>query len=75
MNRRQFHQTLTAMLPAAALAQAQQSPNQHPGTTKERTHMQIVDKRMRFQMAVSDMPKAKAFYAGQAWFEGRDGLP
>jgi catechol 2,3-dioxygenase-like lactoylglutathione lyase family enzyme len=32
-------------------------------TTKERTHMQIVDKLMRFKMAVSDMPKAKAFYA------------
>jgi catechol 2,3-dioxygenase-like lactoylglutathione lyase family enzyme len=65
MNRRQFHQTLTAMLPAAALAQAQQSRAQHPGTssTKERTDMQVVDKLMRFKMAVSDMPNAKAFYA------------
>jgi catechol 2,3-dioxygenase-like lactoylglutathione lyase family enzyme len=39
----------------------------HSGTpiTKERTrtHMQVVDKLMRFKMAVSDMPKAKAFYA------------
>jgi predicted enzyme related to lactoylglutathione lyase len=55
MNRRQFHQTLTAMLPAA-LAHAQQSP-------KERKHMQLVNKLMMFKMAVSNMPKAKAFYA------------
>jgi predicted enzyme related to lactoylglutathione lyase len=53
------------MLPAAVLAQAKQSANQHPGTsiTKERTHMQVVDKLVRFRMAVSDMPNAKAFYA------------
>src|ERR1700679_3019123 len=65
MNRRQFHQTLTAMLPAAALAQAQRSGGRHSGTpiTKERTHMQLVDKLMRFKMAVSDMPQARAFYA------------
>jgi catechol 2,3-dioxygenase-like lactoylglutathione lyase family enzyme len=66
MNRREFHQTLTAMLPAAALAQAQQF-----GTpiTKERTHMQVVDTLMRFKMAVSDMPKAKAFYADKLGLE------
>src|SRR5208282_3215153 len=65
MNRRQFHQTLTAMVPAAALAQTQQSQAQQFGTpiTKERTHMQLVEKLMRFKMAVSDMPNAKAFYA------------
>ncbi|HUO31499.1 MAG TPA: VOC family protein, partial [Bryobacteraceae bacterium] len=57
MNRREFHRTLTAMLPAVALAQAQQS------TTKERTRMQLVEKLIRFKMAVNDMPKAKAFYA------------
>src|SRR5579863_9639658 len=53
------------MLPAAALAQAQQSRTQHAETsiTKERTHMQVIEKLMRFKMAVSDMPKAKAFYA------------
>ena len=53
MNRRQFHQTLTALLPAAALAQAQPS----------REHTQVVRKLMRVKMAVTDMPKAKAFYA------------
>jgi catechol 2,3-dioxygenase-like lactoylglutathione lyase family enzyme len=53
------------MLPAAALAQAQPSRAQHSETviTKERTHMQVVDKLMMLKMAVSDMPKAKAFYA------------
>jgi catechol 2,3-dioxygenase-like lactoylglutathione lyase family enzyme len=52
------------MLPAAALAQAQQSRAQQSGTpiTKERTHMQVVDKLMMFKIAVSDMPKAKTFY-------------
>jgi catechol 2,3-dioxygenase-like lactoylglutathione lyase family enzyme len=30
---------------------------------KDSTHMQIVDKLVMFSMAVSDMPKAKAFYA------------
>jgi catechol 2,3-dioxygenase-like lactoylglutathione lyase family enzyme len=30
---------------------------------KDSAHMQIVDKLMMFSMAVSDMPKAKAFYA------------
>src|SRR5580698_7778117 len=80
MNRRQFHRTLAAILPAAALAQVQQSGARQSGTqqsgtqqsgtqhretsiTKERTHMQLVDKLMRFKMAVSDMPNAKAFYA------------
>jgi predicted enzyme related to lactoylglutathione lyase len=56
MNRRQFHQTITAMLPAAVLAHAQQS------TTNERIHMQVVKKVMMFKMAVNDMPKAKTFY-------------
>jgi len=30
---------------------------------KDSIHMQIVDKLMMFSMAVSDMPKAKTFYA------------
>jgi predicted enzyme related to lactoylglutathione lyase len=65
MNRREFHQTLTAVLPAAGLAQAQQSQAQHSETpiTKERTNMPAVNKVMWFSMAVSDMPKAKAFYS------------
>jgi catechol 2,3-dioxygenase-like lactoylglutathione lyase family enzyme len=44
--------------PAAVLAQAQQS-----NYKRKDTYMQVVDKLMRFKMAVSDMPKAKAFYA------------
>ena len=65
MNRRQFHHILTAMLPAAVLAQASQSQDDHSGTPmkKERTYMPVVDKLMMFSMAVTDMPKAKAFYA------------
>jgi catechol 2,3-dioxygenase-like lactoylglutathione lyase family enzyme len=64
MNRRQFHQTITAMLPAAALARAQQSRAQDFGqsTTKGRANMQVVARLVMFSMAVSDMPKAKAFY-------------
>ena len=66
MNRRQFHQTLTAMLPAATLAQAPPLLAQRPEAsshTKGKTEMQIVDKLMWFSMAVTDMNKAKAFYA------------
>ncbi len=54
MNRRQFHQTLTAMLPTAALARAQQA---------RATHTQVIGRLMRVKMAVNDMPKAKMFYA------------
>ena len=65
MNRRQFHRTLTAALSAAAFGQAQQSGVQHSDApnTKERTNMQLINKLIRFKMAVGDMPKAKAFYS------------